>query len=93
MEIKGKYTTAIVHTDNIEQEAIDQINEIVNCRAFDGQTVHYMPDVHASMHSTVGFTATLGDYINPQLLGGDLGCTVSMVLLEKEIRGESLYFK
>ena len=34
MEIKGKYTTAVVHTDNIEQEAIDQINEIVNCRAF-----------------------------------------------------------
>ena len=85
MEIKGKYTTAVVHTDNIEQEAIDQINEIVNCRAFEGQTVHYMPDVHAGMHSTVGFTSTLGDYINPQHLGGDLGCTVSMLLLEREV--------
>ena len=63
MEIKGKYTTAIVHTDNIEQEAINQINDVVNCRAFEGQTVHFMPDVHASLNSTVGFTTTLGVYV------------------------------
>ena len=49
MEIIGTYTTAIVHTDNIEQEAINRINDIVNCRAFEGQTVHFMPDVHASL--------------------------------------------
>lgn len=88
MEIKGKYTTAIVHTENIEQEAIEQINDVVNCRAFEGQSVHYMPDVHAGAHSTVGFTATVGDYINPQHLGGDLGCTVSAMMLDKALPRE-----
>lgn len=63
--INGKYTKAVVYTGNIEKEAIAQIQEIVDCPAFRDQTVHYMPDVHAGMNSTVGFTATLGDYVNP----------------------------
>ena len=88
MEIIGTYTTAIVHTDNIEQEAINQINDIVNCRAFERQIVHFMPDVHASLNSTVGFTTTLGDYINPHHIGGDIGCTVSMLVLDRPIAEE-----
>lgn len=83
MEIKGKYTTAIVHTDHVEPEAIEQIQKIVDCQAFEGQSVHYMPDVHAGTNCTVGFTATLGEYINPSHLGGDLGCTVSMMMIDK----------
>ena len=85
MEIKGKYITATVHTDNIEDAAISQIRDIVDSKAFEGQTVHYMPDVHASLNSTVGFTATLGDFINPLLIGGDAGCTVSHLILEKHL--------
>ena len=70
--INGKYTKAVVHTDNIEKEAISQIQEIVDCLAFRNQTVYYMPDVHAGMNSTVGFTATLSDYVNPSQIAGDL---------------------
>lgn len=86
--INGKYAKAVVHTDNIEKEAIAQIQEIVDCPAFRDQAVHYMPDVHAGMNSTVGFTATLGDYVNPSHIGGDIGCTVSMMLLDKVLPKE-----
>ena len=88
MIIQGKHTKAVVHTENIEQEAISQVYDIVNCPAFNGQTVHYMPDVHAGLNSTVGFTSTLGNYINPQHIGGDIGCTVSMILLNKSLPKE-----
>ena len=46
MQIKGKYTTATVHTENIEDAAVQQIQEITDSPAFENQSVHYMPDVH-----------------------------------------------
>ena len=88
MEIKGKFTSAIVHTDSVEDAAIEQINEIVNCPAFEGQSVHYMPDVHAGNGCTVGFSATLGDYINPSHVGGDIGCAVSHIVMTGKIPEE-----
>ena len=85
MEIKGKYVTAIVHTDNVEQAALEQIQQIVDCPAFEGQSVHYMPDVHAGMNCTVGFTAGLGEYVNPLHIGSDIGCMVSHMVLSNMI--------
>lgn len=46
MQIKGKYTTATVHTENIEDAAVQQIQEITDSPSFENQYVHYMPDVH-----------------------------------------------
>ena len=85
MQIKGKYTTATIHTENIEDAAVQQIQEITDSPAFENQSVHYMPDVHAGSNCTVGFTATLGDYINPSHIGGDIGCAVSHVRLANKI--------
>lgn len=88
MIIEGKYTRAVVHTDNVEDAAIKQIQEIVDSPAFDGQTVHYMPDVHAGNGCTVGFTATLGDYVNPSHIGGDIGCMVSHMVMSGPLPAE-----
>ena len=85
MNIKGKYATAIIHTENVEDAAIQQIQEIVDNPAFENQHVHYMPDVHAGNGCTVGFAATLGDSINPSHVGGDIGCAVSHLVLTKLI--------
>ena len=88
MEIEGKYTTAVIHTENIEDAAVQQIQEIVDSPAFENQSVHYMPDVHAGNGCTVGFTATLGDSINPSHIGGDIGCAVSHMVLTGRIPEE-----
>lgn len=83
--IQGKYTTALVTNDDLEQAAIDQIYENVNCRAYEGQKIVIQPDSHAGKGSVIGFCSTIGDYINPNTVGVDIGCTVSMQLYNKPI--------
>ena len=84
-EIKGKYTSAIVYNDNIEDEAIAQIYGIVNCKAYKGQTIRIMPDTHCGKGSVIGFCSTFGKYIDPRTVGVDIGCEISMHLYDKPI--------
>lgn len=63
-----------IFTDNIEQEAIDQINTLLEQPAFADCKVRIMPDVHAGAGCVIGFTADLGDKIIPNIVGVDIGC-------------------
>ena len=56
MELQGKYGTAKVYTDVIEQTAISQIIELLNQPFADGANVRIMPDVHAGKGCTIGTT-------------------------------------
>jgi molybdopterin converting factor small subunit len=47
MQLHGKYDDAIVHTNDIEQEAISQIINMLNHPISAGKRVRIMPDVHA----------------------------------------------
>lgn len=85
IDLKGKYTDAKIFTDNIEEEALKQIYDIINSKPFSGQTIRIMPDVHAGAGITIGFVSTLGDYVCPSHVGVDIGCTVSMKILDKPI--------
>lgn len=85
LEIIGKYTTAKIFTDNIEEEALKQIYDIINSKPFENQTVRIMPDVHAGAGITIGFCGTIGEYVCPSHVGVDIGCTVSMTLIDKPI--------
>ena len=85
LEIIGKYTTAKIFTDNIEEEALKQIYDIINSKPFENQTVRIMPDVHAGAGITIGFCGTIGDYVCPSHVGVDIGCTVSMTLIDRPI--------
>jgi len=51
--IKGKYTEALVTTDNIEEEAISQITALVNHPAAEGSKIVIMPDVHSGKGTMV----------------------------------------
>ena len=51
LEIKGKYNTAKVFTDNIEEEAILQIRNLLNQEFVQGAKVRIMPDTHAGVVS------------------------------------------
>lgn len=63
-----------IFTDNIEQEAINQINELLEQDAFKDCKVRIMPDVHAGKGCVIGFTANLGDKVIPNIVGVDIGC-------------------
>lgn len=80
-----------IFTNNIEQEAIDQINTLLNQPAFENCKVRIMPDVHAGAGCVIGFTADLGDKVIPNIVGGDIGCGMLTVKLhETEIDFEKL---
>ena len=63
-----------IFTSNIEQEAIDQINTLMEQPAFSDCKVRIMPDVHAGAGCVIGFTADLGDKVIPNIVGVDIGC-------------------
>ncbi len=77
MELQGKYEKAIVYTDNIEEEAIQQIYALLNNQVSKNSNVRIMPDVHAGSGCVIGYTAKLTDKIIPNLIGVDIGCGVT----------------
>ena len=72
-----------IFTDNIEQEAIDQINILLEQPAFADCKVRIMPDVHAGAGCVIGFTADLGDKVIPNIVGVDIGCGMLTVNIGK----------
>lgn len=74
-EIKGKYTTAVVMIDDIEQQCVDQIYRITNHPAFTEKIV-IMPDTHAGKGSVIGFSMPLTEKISSAVVGVDIGCGV-----------------
>ena len=80
-----------IFTQNIEQEAIDQINTLMEQPAFSDCKVRIMPDVHAGAGCVIGFTADLGDKVIPNIVGVDIGCGMRILDLGKiEIDYEKL---
>ena len=70
-----------IFTKNIEQEAINQINELLEQEAFKDSKVRIMPDVHAGKGCVIGFTGNLGDKVIPNIVGVDIGCGMLCVEL------------
>ena len=86
IEIRGKYNTAICFTDNLEETARQQIQDMCGQRLFAGSRIRIMPDVHAGCGCTIGTTMTITDKAVPGLVGVDIGCGMETVkLAEKEI--------
>ncbi len=74
IEIKGKYNTAKIYTDNIEEKAAGQILELCNQEFAKDSSIRIMPDTHAGAGCTIGTTMTIKDKIVPNLVGVDIGC-------------------
>ena len=82
IELQGKYSSAKVFTDNIENEAISQIINLMNQPFSEGSVIRIMPDVHAGAGCTIGTTMTITDKICPNLVGVDIGCGMMVVKLK-----------
>lgn len=74
IEIQGKYNTAKVFTNNIDDVAREQIKILCNQAFVENSQIRIMPDVHAGIGCTIGTTMTIKDKIVPNLVGVDIGC-------------------
>src|SRR5215469_10511535 len=81
IEIKGKYNTARVYTDNLDSKSESQILNLCDQAFVQGSKLRLMPDVHAGIGCTIGTTMTISDKVVPNLVGVDIGCGMETVLL------------
>lgn len=81
IELEGKYNSAKVFTDNIDNETISQVINLLSQDFIQGAKVRIMPDCHAGKGCVIGFTANLGDKVIPNLVGVDIGCGMLTVKL------------
>ncbi len=70
-----------IFTENIEDQAIKQIDLLLEQEPFRNCKVRIMPDVHAGKGCVIGFTADLGDKVIPNIVGVDIGCGMLCVEL------------
>ena len=89
MIVEGKATKAEIFTDNIEQAALTWLTELCNNPAMKGIPVVQMPDVHAGTSCNVGTAYPVGMYVNPDHVGVDIGCTISMHRLSEVIDSDN----
>ena len=81
-DLQGKVTSARVFAETCEGEAIAQIHRLLDHPAFVDIRVRIMPDVHAGAGCVIGFTASLGSQVVPNLIGVDIGCGVAALQLD-----------
>ena len=83
MEIRGKYNTAVVYNDNIDEASYSQIQQFCDLAIFKGTRIRIMPDVHAGKGCVIGYTACLTGKVVPNLIGLDIGCGILSTRLER----------
>ena len=91
LELKGKYSSAKVFTDIVDDTAISQIITLCNQKISFGQRIRIMPDVHAGSGCTVGTSMTVSGKVIPSMVGVDIGCGMETVRIkEKHIELQKL---
>ena len=84
IELNGKYNTAKIFTDVVDQSAISQVIELLNQEFVAGSRIRMMPDIHAGAGCTIGTTMTITDKIVPNLVGVDIGCGMETVRVRED---------
>lgn len=84
IELQGKYNTAKVFADELDEGSTSQIIKMMNHQAFKDSSVRIMPDCHLGKGSVIGFTASLTDKVIPNVIGVDIGCSISIGKIESK---------
>ena len=74
-KLKSNRTGVLIHANDVESSAIDQIKLIANHPSIRG-LVSIMPDVHAGAGCVIGFTGKFGQSVIPNIVGVDIGCFI-----------------
>ncbi len=89
--LNGKYNSAKVFTEVIDEASIAQIIALCNQPVSENSRIRIMPDVHAGAGCTIGTSMTVSDKAIPNLVGVDIGCGMETVRLkEKHIELQKL---
>lgn len=83
LEVSGKYCTAKIFTDVVDQASIAQVIELCNQEFAAGSRIRLMPDIHAGAGCTIGTTMTITDKIVPNLVGVDIGCGMETIRVKE----------
>lgn len=91
LEINGKYNSAKIFTDVVDEASISQVIQLCNQEFCKDSRIRLMPDIHAGSGCTVGTTMTISDKIVPNLVGVDIGCGMETIAIkEKHIELQQL---
>ncbi len=91
LEIRGKYNTAKIFTDQVDEDSIAQVIQVCNQKFTEGSKIRLMPDIHAGAGCTIGTTMTILDKVAPNLVGVDIGCGMEVIQIrEKHIELQKL---
>lgn len=84
LEVKGKYNSAKIFTDVVDEASVAQVIELCNQPFTAKSRIRMMPDIHAGAGCTVGTTMTITDKVVPNLVGVDIGCGMETVHLREQ---------
>lgn len=83
LEVTGKYNSAKIFTDVVDQTSIAQVVALCNQEFTAGSRIRLMPDIHAGAGCTVGTTMTIQDKVVPNLVGVDIGCGMETIRIRE----------
>ena len=85
-EITGKYNKAKIYANTVDNASYAQVLRMCNMEKLKGSSIAMMPDMHAAEGCTVGTSMTIGEYVNPAFVGGDIGCGMQVFeLCDKDV--------
>lgn len=85
MEIKGKYNTAKVFANELEDACRQQIQQYVDSAISEYANIAIMPDTYSGKGCVIGFTQTITDKVCPNLVGVDIGCGMLCAKLKTDL--------
>ena len=88
LEIKGKYTSAKIFAETYEEDVISSVYDMCNSLAFEGVQIRMVPDCHTGKNCCIGATYPIGNFLNPNHIGVDIGCLLSVHKLSQPIKQE-----
>lgn len=77
-----------IFAENVEDAAMELINNIAEHPYFEDKKIRIMPDTHAGKGIVVGFTCPMGSHLNPEHIGADIGCGIETMLFDKVLPEE-----
>lgn len=85
-EITGKYNKAKIYANTVDNASYAQVLRMCNMEKLKSSSIAMMPDMHAAEGCTVGTSMTIGEYVNPAFVGGDIGCGMQVFeLCDKDV--------
>lgn len=89
-DIVGKHNKARIYAELLDSESYSQIQNLVNQEFVKDSKICMMPDAHAGAGCTIGTTMTIRDMVVPNLVGVDIGCSVTAVKLTEKISSDNI---